>query len=213
MPETMSVERRMILKALGAELILTPGPEGMKGAIKRAEEMAGQPGHFMPSQFDNPANPAIHRKTTGPEIIADLANLKLDAFVSGVGTGGTITGAGGLLKEKYGCRVYAVEPDASPVLSGGAPSPHPIQGIGAGFVPKNYDPKVVDQIIRVKNDDALDIGRRLAREEGILAGISSGAIVWAALQVAQELGKGRVVVAVVCDTGERYLSTALFKES
>ena len=213
MPETMSLERRMVLKALGAELVLTPGPEGMKGAIKRAEELAAQPGNFMPSQFDNPANPAIHRKTTGPEIIADLGNLKLDAFVSGVGTGGTITGAGGLLKEKYGCQVIAVEPDASPVLSGGTPSPHPIQGIGAGFVPKNYDPQVVDKIIRVKNEDALDIGRRLAREEGILAGISSGAIVWAALQVAGELGPGRLVVAVVCDTGERYLSTALFKES
>ena len=213
MPETMSVERRMILKALGAELVLTPGPEGMKGAIKQAVELAAKPGHFMPSQFDNPANPAIHRRTTGPEIIADLGGLNLDAFVSGVGTGGTITGAGGLLKEKYGCRVYAVEPDASPVLSGGAPSPHPLQGIGAGFVPKNYDPSVVDQIIRVKNEDALETGRRLAQEEGILAGISSGAIIWAALQVARQLGPGCVVVAIICDTGERYLSTALFKES
>jgi len=213
MPETMSVERRMILKALGAELVLTPGSEGMKGAIKQAVELAAQPGNFMPSQFDNPANPQIHRKTTGPEIIADLGELKLEAFVSGVGTGGTITGAGGLLKEQFGCRVYAVEPDASPVLSGGTPGPHPIQGIGAGFVPKNYDASVVDQIIRVKNEDALEIGRRLAREEGILAGISSGAIVWAAMQVAHKLGPGRVVVAIVCDTGERYLSTALFKES
>jgi cysteine synthase A len=203
----------MILKALGAELVLTPGPEGMKGAIKQAVELAAQPGHFMPSQFDNPANPEIHRRSTGPEIIADLGELKLDAFVSGVGTGGTITGAGGLLKERFGCRVYAVEPDASPVLSGGVPGPHPIQGIGAGFVPKNYDGSVADQIIRVKNEDALEIGRRLAREEGILAGISSGAIIWAALQVARELGPGRIVVAIVCDTGERYLSTALFKES
>jgi cysteine synthase A len=213
MPETMSVERRMILKALGAELVLTPGPEGMKGAIKQAVELASQPGHFMPSQFDNPANPAIHRRTTGPEVIADLGELKLDAFVAGVGTGGTISGAGGLLKEKYGCRVYAVEPDASPVLSGGVPGPHSIQGIGAGFVPKNYDASVVDQIIRVRNEDALETGRRLTREEGILAGISSGAIIWAALKVAKDLGPGRVVVAIVCDTGERYLSTALFKES
>ncbi|MCX6833811.1 MAG: pyridoxal-phosphate dependent enzyme, partial [candidate division Zixibacteria bacterium] len=147
------------------------------------------------------------------EIIADLGELKLDAFVSGVGTGGTITGAGGLLKEKFGCRVYAIEPDASPVLSGGTPGPHQIQGIGAGFVPKNYNASIVDQIIRVKNEDALETGRRLAREEGILAGISSGAIVWAAMQIARNLGHGRVVVAVVCDTGERYLSTALFKES
>lgn len=213
MPETMSIERRMILKALGAELVLTPGSEGMKGAIKKAVELAAQPGNFMPSQFDNPANPAIHRRTTGPEIIADLGELKLDAFVSGVGTGGTITGAGGLLKEKFGCRVYAIEPDASPVLSGGTPGPHQIQGIGAGFVPKNYNASIVDQIIRVKNEDALETGRRLAREEGILAGISSGAIVWAAMQIARNLGHGRVVVAVVCDTGERYLSTALFKES
>jgi len=213
MPETMSLERRAILKAFGAELVLTPGPEGMRGAIKRAGEMAAERGCFMPSQFDNPANPQIHRRTTGPEIISDLGELKLDAFVSGVGTGGTISGAGSILKEKYGCRVYAVEPDASPVLSGGQPGPHPIQGIGAGFVPENYDPSVVDEIFRVRNEDALKIGRELARQEGILAGISSGAIVWAAIQVARKLGPSRVVVAVVCDTGERYLSTALFQES
>ena len=213
MPETMSLERRAILKAFGAKLVLTPGSEGMRGAIKRAGEMAAEPGCFMPSQFDNPANPQIHRRTTGPEIISDLGELKLDAFVSGVGTGGTISGAGSILKEKYGCRVYAVEPDASSVLSGGQPGPHPIQGIGAGFVPENYDPSVVDEIFRVRNEDALKIGRELARQEGILAGISSGAIVWAAIQVARKLGPSRVVVAVVCDTGERYLSTALFQES
>lgn len=212
MPETMSLERRAILKAFGAELVLTPGPEGMKGAIKRAEEMAAGPGYFMPSQFDNPANPEIHRKTTAVEIIKDLGRARLSAFVVGVGTGGTITGAGRVLKDKYDCKVIAVEPDASPVLSGGQPGPHPIQGIGAGFVPRNYDASVVDQIIRVKNADALETGRRLAREEGILAGISAGANVWAAAQVAKELGTRKTVVVVVPDSGERYLSTALFAE-
>jgi len=212
MPETMSLERRAILKAFGAEIVLTPGPEGMRGAVARATELAASEGFFIPSQFDNPANPEIHRKTTAVEIINDLGDIHLDAFVVGVGTGGTVSGAGGILKQKYRCLVCAVEPDASPVLSGGQPGPHPIQGIGAGFVPKNYDPAVVDRIIRVKNADALVTGRRLAREEGILAGISSGANVWAALQVAEELGPGRTVVVVVPDTGERYLSTALFAE-
>jgi len=212
MPETMSLERRAILKAFGAEIVLTPGPEGMKGAIAKAAELASGRDFFMPSQFDNPANPEIHRKTTAVEIIHDLGDIHLDAFVVGVGTGGTVSGAGSVLKQKYRCLVCAVEPDASPVLSGGQPGPHPIQGIGAGFVPKNYDPAVVDRIIRVKNADALVTGRRLAREEGILAGISSGANVWAALQVAEELGPGRTVVVVVPDTGERYLSTALFAE-
>jgi cysteine synthase len=212
MPETMSLERRAILKAFGAELILTPGPEGMKGAIKRAEELATVPGFFMPSQFDNPANPEIHRKTTAIEIINDLGDLHLDAFVAGVGTGGTVSGAGQVLKEKYGCLVVAVEPDASPVLSGGQPGPHPIQGIGAGFVPKNYDPKIVDKIIRVQNPDALATGRRLAREEGILSGISCGANTWAALQIAKELGSGKMVVVILPDSGERYLSTTLFAE-
>ncbi len=212
MPETMSVERRAILKAFGAELVLTPGSEGMKGAIKRAEDLSHTPGYFMPSQFDNPANPEIHRKATGVEIANDLGEIHLDAFVVGVGTGGTVTGAGQTLKEKYRCLVVAVEPDASPVLSGGQPGPHPIQGLGAGFVPKNYDPKVVDKIIRVQNADALATGRRLAREEGILSGISCGANTWAALQVAKQLGAGKTVVVVLPDSGERYLSTALFAE-
>jgi len=209
MPETMSVERRQILKLLGAELVLTPGPDGMKGAIKKAEELAAEHKGFMPMQFDNSANPEVHRQTTGPEIIEDLDGLPLHSFVAGVGTGGTISGAGRALKDKYGCRVVAVEPDASPVLSGGAPGPHPIQGIGAGFVPGNYDSTVVDRVIRVTAEDALRTAKDLAAREGILAGISSGAIVWAALQEAAELGAGKTVVTFVCDTGERYLSTAL----
>ena len=212
MPETMSLERRALLKHLGAELILTPGPEGMKGAIKTAEDIASQPGHFMPMQFANPANPEVHRRTTGPEIIEDLGGLHLDAFVAGVGTGGTISGAGAALKAKFSCRIVAVEPDASPVLSGGVHSPHPIQGIGAGFVPVNYDGSIVDEVIRVKNEDAFATAKGLARQEGILAGISSGAIVWAALQVAARLGVGKTVVTFVCDTGERYISTKLFTE-
>lgn len=212
MPETMSLERRAVLKHFGCELILTPGAEGMKGSIRVAEELVARHGYFMPMQFANPANPAIHRKTTGPEIISDLGDLHLDAFVAGVGTGGTVSGAGAALKEKYGCKVYAVEPMASPVLSGGQHSPHPIQGIGAGFVPKNYDARVVDGIVQVSNEDALSTAKSLARMEGILAGISSGAIVWAGLQVAAKLGKGKTAVTFVCDTGERYLSTKLFTE-
>jgi len=211
MPETMSVERRALLKMLGAEIILTPGPEGMKGAIAKAAELAVKDGYFQPQQFNNPANPEVHRRTTAVEIINDLDDIHLDALVAGVGTGGTISGAGAVLKEKYQCRNVAVEPDASPVLSGGQPGPHPIQGIGAGFVPDNYDAGVVDEVIRVKNEDALQTARALAAQEGILAGISSGAIVWAALQVAARLGKGKTVVTVVADTGERYLSTALFE--
>jgi cysteine synthase A len=212
MPETMSLERRAVLKMLGAEIHLTPGPDGMKGAIARANELARGEGIFQPSQFENPANPEIHRRTTAREIIADLNGETLDAFVAGVGTGGTITGAGQVLKDEYECQVYAVEPDASPVLSGGEKGPHPIQGIGAGFVPKNYDGAVVDEVIRVRNDDAFDTARRLARKEGILAGISSGATIWAALGIAERLGRGKTVVAIVCDTGERYLSTELFEE-
>jgi len=212
MPETMSVERRAILDIFGAEIVLTPGPEGMKGAIKKAEEIAAGEMYFYPSQFDNPANPEIHRTTTAPEIISDLGDLHLDAFVVGVGTGGTVSGAGQALKEKYSCQVIAVEPDASPVLSGGEPGPHPIQGIGAGFVPRNYDLNVVDRVIRVKNEDAFATSRNLARREGILVGASSGANVWAALQVAAELGQGKTVVTIAPDTGERYLSTALFEE-
>jgi len=209
MPETMSIERRAILRMYGAEVVLTPGPEGMKGAIARASELAEKDGCFQPFQFSNPANPGVHERVTAVEIINDLGDLHLDAFVCGVGTGGTVSGAGRALRDKYGCRVYAVEPDASPVLSGGEPGPHPIQGIGAGFQPDNYHPAVVDEVIRVKNEEAIDTARRLAAEEGILAGISSGANVWAALQVAAELGLGKMVVTIVADSGERYLSTAL----
>lgn len=212
MPESMSIERRAILKQFGAEVVLTPKEEGMKGAIAKAREYSSREGFFEPSQFSNPANPAIHSRTTGPEIMQDLGDIKLDAFVAGVGTGGTISGGGRVLKEKYGCEVIAVEPDASPVLSGGDPGPHPLQGIGAGFIPDNYHKDVVDRVIRVKNDDAMAIARDLARREGILAGVSSGAIVWAALQVARKLGKGKTVVTFVCDTGERYLSTPLFTQ-
>jgi len=211
MPETMSAERQAIMKLFGAEFVLTPGEEGMKGAIKKAEELAQQDGFFQPYQFSNPANPEIHRKTTAIEIIEDLAELHLDAFVAGVGTGGTISGAGKILKEKYNCRVYAVEPDASPVLSGGEPGPHPIQGIGAGFIPDNYDASVVDEVILITNDDAQKTAQQLAAREGILAGISSGAIIRAALNVAKKLGTGKTVVTFICDTGERYLSTALFE--
>ncbi len=212
MPDTMSVERRSLMKIFGAEIILTPGAEGMKGAISRAAELVARDGFFQPFQFSNPANPDIHRDTTAPEIIEDLAELKLDAFVAGVGTGGSISGAGRVLKEKYGCRVYAVEPADSPVISGGEPGPHKIQGIGAGFVPDNYDPSVADEIITVSNDDALKTARELARREGVLGGISSGANVWSALKVARDLGPGKTVVTFVCDTGERYLSTAMFEE-
>ncbi|MFH1685990.1 MAG: cysteine synthase A [bacterium] len=209
MPETMSVERRSILGLLGAEIVLTPGPDGMKGAIAKAEEIAARDGFFQPLQFSNPANPEIHTVTTGPEIIADLGDIKLDAFVAGVGTGGTISGTGRVLKDRYGCRIVAVEPEASPVLSGGKPGPHPIQGIGAGFVPDNYHADVVDEVLTVAVKDAVQTARDLAAKEGMLAGISSGAIVWAALQVAKRLGPGKTVVTIVCDTGERYLSTML----
>jgi cysteine synthase A len=212
MPETMSLERRALLKFFGAEIVLTPGPEGMKGAIAKAEELSQAEDFFQPQQFNNPANLEIHRKTTAKEVIEDLGELSLDAFVAGVGTGGTISGAGEVLKKKYGCKNYAVEPEASPVLSGGDPGPHPIQGIGAGFVPKIYNPDVVDEIIRVKNEDAFETARQLARLEGMLMGTSSGAVAWAALQVAAKIGSGKIVVAVLPDTGERYLSTPLFTE-
>jgi cysteine synthase A len=212
MPESASVERRQLMKLLGAELILTPAADGMKGAIAKAKELADKHGYFQPMQFANPANPEIHRQTTGKEIVADLGKIKLDAFVAGVGTGGTISGAGEVLKKKYKCKVYAVEPTNSPVLSGGNPSSHPIQGIGAGFVPDNYNPEIVDEIIQVKNEDAFETARKLAKLEGILGGISSGANVWAACQVAAKLGKGKNIVTVICDTGERYLSTPLMQE-
>lgn len=209
MPDTMSAERRAILKAFGAELILTPGAEGMKGAVAKAEEMAREHGYFMPQQFKNPANPEVHRQTTAREILEQVGHV--DAFVGGVGTGGTITGVGEVLKQiSPAVWIVAVEPADSPVLSGGQPGRHRIQGIGAGFVPDVLNRAVVDEIITVTNEDAAETARRLAREEGLLVGISSGAAAWAALQVAKRLGEGKVVVTVLPDTGERYLSTGLF---
>ena len=212
MPETMSRERRLLLKAYGAELVLTPGPEGMGGAIKRAQEMAAADSrYFIPQQFENPANPAIHRATTAEEIWRDTDG-QIDILVAGVGTGGTITGTGEVLKaRKPGLQVIAVEPDASPVLSGGQKGPHPIQGIGAGFVPAVLNVKIYDEVIRVKADDAFATARRMASEEGILVGISSGAAVWAALQVAaRPENKGKLTTVIIPSFGERYLSTALF---
>lgn len=212
MPETMSRERRLLLKAYGAELILTPGPEGMPGAIRRAEEMAAaDPRYVIAQQFENPANPAIHRKTTAEEIWADTDG-KIDIFVSGIGTGGTITGVGEVLKaRKPELQVIAVEPDASAVLSGGARGPHPIQGIGAGFVPAVLNTAIYDEVIRVKNEDALSTARRMATEDGLLVGISSGAATWAALQVAaRPQNRGKLVVVIVPSFGERYLSTVLY---
>jgi cysteine synthase A len=214
MPETMSKERRMLLRAYGAELILTPGPEGMPGAIKRAEELAASdPKYFIPQQFKNPANPEIHRKTTAEEIWRDTDG-KVDYIVAGVGTGGTITGIAEVIKSrKPSFKAIAVEPDASPVLSGGVKGPHPIQGIGAGFVPDVFNAKIVDEIIRVKNDDAFQTARRLAREEGLLVGISSGAATWAALEVAKRKeNAGKLIVVIIPSFGERYLSTALFAD-
>jgi cysteine synthase A len=212
MPETMSRERRLILKAYGAELILTPGPEGMPGAIKRAEEMAAaDPRYVIAQQFENPANPKIHRETTAEEIWRDTDG-NADIFVSGIGTGGTITGVGEVLKaRKPGLKVVAVEPDASPVLSGGQRGPHPIQGIGAGFIPKILNTAIYDEVVRVKNDDALAIARRMAVEEGLLVGISSGAATWAAMEVAARAeNRGKLVVVIIPSFGERYLSTVLY---
>jgi cysteine synthase A len=214
MPETMSKERRMLLRAYGAELVLTPGPEGMGGAIKKAEELvASNPDYFMPQQFKNAANPAVHRRTTAEEIWRDTDG-RIDILVSGVGTGGTITGAGEVLKQKKAdVRVVAVEPDASPVLSGGTKGPHPIQGIGAGFVPPILNTTIYDEIVRVKNDDAFVTARRAAREEGLLVGISSGAALWAALQLAgRPENAGKMIVTIIPSFGERYLSTALFAD-
>ncbi|MCG9968601.1 cysteine synthase A [Pelotomaculum terephthalicicum JT] len=214
MPDTMSVERRNLLSAYGAELVLTPGAEGMKGAIRKAEELAAQvPNSFVPQQFKNQANPEIHRATTAEEIWEDTDG-KVDILIGGIGTGGTITGVGEVIKKrKPEFKVIAVEPFDSPVLSGGTPGPHKIQGIGAGFVPDVLNLQVVDEIFKVKNEEAFETGRRLAREEGILVGISSGAAAFTALQIAKRPeNKGKLIVAVLPDTGERYLSTALFQE-
>ena len=214
MPETMSMERRKLLAALGAELILTPGPDGMPGAIQKAEELVGEiPNAMMPQQFDNAANPEAHRKTTAVEIWEDTDG-DVDTFVAGVGTGGTLTGVGSALKErKADVQVVAVEPSASPVISGGEPGSHRIQGIGAGFIPTNLDTNLVDEVIQITSEDAGETARRLAKEEGILCGISSGGNVWAALELAKRPeNEGKTIVTIICDTGERYLSTWLFDD-
>ena len=212
MPDTMSKERRMVLRAYGAELILTPGAERMPGAIKKAMEMAAaDPRYFIPQQFENPANPEVHRRTTAEEIWRDTDG-RADILISGIGTGGTITGVGEVIKaKKPSFQCIAVEPDASPVLSGGQAGPHPLQGIGAGFVPKILNTKISDEVVRVKNDDAMNMARRLAKEEGILVGISSGAAMWAAVEVAKRASsKGKLIVTIIPSFGERYLSTPLF---
>jgi cysteine synthase A len=212
MPDTMSRERRALLRAYGAELVLTPGSEGMNAAIRTAEEMAAaDPRYFIPQQFKNPANPEIHRQTTAEEIWRDTDG-KADILVAGIGTGGTITGVGEVIKaRKPSFQAIAVEPEASPVLSGGQKGPHPIQGIGAGFIPDVLNTEIYDEVIRVKNEDAFDIARRMAREEGLLVGISSGAATWAAIQVARRReNEGKLIVVIIPSFGERYLSTALF---
>ncbi|MHA1257291.1 MAG: cysteine synthase A, partial [Promethearchaeota archaeon] len=214
MPESMTVERRAILQAFGAEIILTPASGGMKGAIAKAEELSKEKGNiFIPQQFKNLANPEIHRKTTAKEIFNDLAG-QVDAFVAGVGTGGTITGIGEILKDRVGARlkVYAVEPKGSPVLSGGDPGPHKIQGIGAGFIPEVLNTSIYDKVIQVEYEDAIDTARKLAKMEGIFAGISSGANAWAAIfEASKDFDKDENIVFIVCDTGERYLSTELYQ--
>lgn len=211
MPETMSIERRKIIQAYGAELVLTPGAEGMKGAIAKAEEIVAEKGGFLPLQFNNPANPAIHESTTGVEILEAFGKTGLDAFVSGVGTGGTVSGVSHTLKKANpAVKIYAVEADESAILSGEKPGPHKIQGISAGFIPETLDTKSYDGIIRVSSDDAILTGRRIGAAEGFLVGISSGAAIHAAIQVAKELPAGKKVLAVLPDNGERYLSTALY---
>lgn len=212
MPDTMSVERRKLMQAYGAKLILTPGAEGMKGAIAKAEALAEENGWFLPLQFENMTNPQIHEETTGPEIIADFKESGLDAFVAGIGTGGTLTGAGRALKKAFPeIKIYAVEPAESAVLEGKQPGPHKIQGIGAGFIPDTLDTKVYDEALPITSDDAMATARLVGEKEGFLVGISSGAAIAAAIQVAQKLGTGHKVVAVVPDNGERYLSTALYE--
>lgn len=213
MPETMSMERRKIIQAYGAELVLTPGSEGMKGAIAKAHEIAKEQNGWVPLQFANPANPKVHEDTTGQEILEAFGSTGLDAFVSGIGTGGTITGVSHTLKQANpAISIYAVEADESAVLSGEAPGPHKIQGISAGFIPDTLDTKSYDHIIRVKSDDALAIGRAIGGQEGFLVGISSGAAIYAAIEVAKELGAGKKVLAILADNGERYLSTTLYED-
>ena len=211
MPDTMSIERRRLLAAFGAELVLTPGAQGMRGAVQKAEELAEQNGYLMPQQFKNPANPEVHRLTTAPEILSAMAGLSIDGLVAGIGTGGTITGVGSVLKSHNpSVHIAAIEPFDSSVLSGGEPGPHKIQGIGAGFVPDVLDTAIYNEVIRVTNADAYTATKRLAMEGGLLVGISSGAAFYGALQVARRLGKGKNVVVILPDTGERYLSTGVF---
>lgn len=211
MPETMSQERRNLLKAYGAELVLTPGAEAMKGAIKKAKELKEEHGYFEPQQFENLANPRVHELTTGPELVEQFEGKTIDAFLAGVGTGGTLSGVGKVLKEKYpDIQIVAIEPEDSPVLSGGEPGPHKLQGLGAGFVPGTLNTEIYEEVIKVGNEVAMETSRRVAKEEGILGGISSGAAIYAAIQKAKELGKGKTVVTVLPSNGERYLSTPLY---
>ncbi len=213
MPETMSKERRNLLSAYGAEIILTPGTKGMKGAIEKAEELVEKHGYYMPQQFNNEANPRVHAASTGKEIISQMPD-GLDAFVSGIGTGGTITGVGRVLKEHdRNIKVYAVEPEDSPILSGGSPGPHKIQGIGAGFVPSVLDTEIYDEVLKITNEEAFSAARNIAKTQGILGGISSGAAISAAIKIAAKLNKDQKVLAILPDNGERYLSTALYEES
>jgi cysteine synthase A len=211
MPETMSMERRNLLRAYGAELVLTPGPDGMGGAIQKASELQRKHGYFMPQQFENEANPKVHRETTGKELIEQVGD-QLDAFVSGIGTGGTITGVGEVLKKKFPeIKLIALEPSDSPILSGGKKGPHKIQGIGAGFIPDILNTDLYDEVMTVSTEQSFEYARRAAREEGILGGISSGAAIYAGLEVAKRLGKGKKVVVVIPSNGERYLSTPLYQ--